>query len=255
MMGKFFGELSVAAVPYSLPAKRLHAPVKIAFLSDLHGEDHAECLALVREFAPDLVIFGGDTFDERVPLAGGIAALQAFGKEFLTFYVPGNHEIKTGRYDLVKRAAAATEACLLAGENALVTVGENRILICGVEDPLHQEKVYKQQLSAAAKAASGEVCSLLVTHRPERAADYAGLPFDLVLTGHAHGGQWRIPGIMNGLYAPNQGMFPAYAGGRYEQNGTVMIVSRGLARESTQVPRWYNRPELVIVDLNPPETE
>lgn len=251
MMGKLFGELSVAAVPYSLPARGLHSPVKIAFLSDLHGEDHAECLALVREFAPDLVIFGGDTFDERVPLAGGIAALRAFGKEFLTFYVPGNHEIKTGRYDLVKRAAAATETCLLAGENALVTVGENRILICGVEDPLHQEKVYKQQLSAATKAASGEVCSLLVTHRPERAADYAGLPFDLVLTGHAHGGQWRFPFLKDGFLAPDVGFFPKYTGGVYDLSGTKLLVSRGLATKNTRVPRIGNPPELCLITLVP----
>ena len=62
-------------------------------------------------------------------------------------------------------------------------------------------------------------------------------------------GQWRIPGIRNGLWAPNQGLFPAYAGGRYELDGTVMIVSRGLARESTRVPRFYNRPELVMIEL------
>ncbi|MBR5264438.1 MAG: metallophosphoesterase, partial [Clostridia bacterium] len=94
-------EPSIKAVPYSLPAEGLVSSVKIAFLSDLHGEGHTECLAMVREFAPDLVIFGGDTFDERVSLKGGLEALRAFQKEFRTFYIPGNHEIKTGRSDLV----------------------------------------------------------------------------------------------------------------------------------------------------------
>ena len=74
-------------------------------------------------------------------------------------------------------------------------------------------------------------------------------PFDLILSGHAHGGQWRIPGILNGLYAPDQGLFPAYAGGRYEMNGATFIVSRGLARESTLAPRVFNRPELIVIDL------
>ena len=73
--------------------------------------------------------------------------------------------------------------------------------------------------------------------------------FDLVLCGHAHGGQWAIPGILNGLYAPNQGMFPKYAGGRYDFERGTLIVSRGLARESTPAPRVFNRPELVIIDL------
>lgn len=253
MMGKLFGEPSVAAVPYSLPAQGLVSPVKLAFLSDLHGEEYGSCLELVREFAPDLVIFGGDTFDERVSLRGGLAALQAFRKEFRTFYVPGNHEIKTGRYGLVKRAARATGARLLAGENALVVIGENQLLICGVEDPLHREEIYKQQLLDACQAVRPGRCALLVTHRPERAKDYAGLPFDLVLTGHAHGGQWRFPFLEDGFLAPDVGFFPKYTGGLYDLKGTKLLVSRGLATKNTRVPRIGNPPELCLITLVPRE--
>lgn len=78
---------------------------------------------------------------------------------------------------------------------------------------------------------------------------YQKYPFDLVLSGHAHGGQWRIPYLLNGLFAPNQGFFPKYAGGYYQLGQLDFIVSRGLARESTRLPRLYNRPELVIVDV------
>ena len=88
-----------------------------------------------------------------------------------------------------------------------------------------------------------------MSSQPELFDIYTKYGFDLVLCGHAHGGQWRIPFILNGVYAPNQGIFPQYAGGRYEKDGTVMIVSRGLARETTYVPRIFNRPELVIIDL------
>ncbi len=91
--------------------------------------------------------------------------------------------------------------------------------------------------------------TVLLSHRPEFFELYTEYNFDLVLSGHAHGGQWRIPYILNGLYAPNQGVFPKYAGGEYTENNTTMIVSRGLARESTLLPRFYNRPELVIIDL------
>ena len=86
--------------------------------------------------------------------------------------------------------------------------------------------------------------------RCESLGDYAALGFDLVLCGHAHGGQWRIPGLVNGVYAPNQGILPPYAGGRYDAGGTTMIVSRGLARETTAVPRIWNRPELVVAELH-----
>ena len=91
--------------------------------------------------------------------------------------------------------------------------------------------------------------NIILSHRPDYFDTYTAQDYDLALCGHAHGGQWRIPGILNGLYAPNQGLFPKYAGGLYEEDGTTMIVSRGLARESTRIPRLYNRPELVIIDL------
>ena len=80
---------------------------------------------------------------------------------------------------------------------------------------------------------------------------YLQYEFDLILSGHAHGGQWRIPRILNGFLAPNQGFFPKYAGGKYDFNHTTFIVSRGLAKESTRIPRIFNPPELVIVDILP----
>ena len=92
---------------------------------------------------------------------------------------------------------------------------------------------------------------VLLAHRPENIKCYLQYPFDLIVSGHAHGGQWRIPGLLNGLYAPHQGLFPRYAGGRYDFDGATFLVSRGLARESTRVPRIFNRPELVIVDILP----
>ena len=74
--------------------------------------------------------------------------------------------------------------------------------------------------------------------------------FDLVVSGHAHGGQWRIPFVNIGLVAPDQNLFPKYISGLYElNNGVKMIVSRGLARESTPAPRFFNHPELVIIDI------
>ena len=91
--------------------------------------------------------------------------------------------------------------------------------------------------------------NILLIHRPEEIEHYAEMGFDLVLCGHAHGGQWRIPGILNGFYTPDQGLFPEYAGGIYKVGETTMIVSRGLAKESNIVPRIFNRPELVIIDI------
>ncbi len=93
---------------------------------------------------------------------------------------------------------------------------------------------------------------MLLAHRPELAEKYAAAgAFDLVVAGHAHGGQVRIPGLVNGLLAPHQGWFPRYAGGLYTLDGMTMIVSRGLAREFTLLPRVFNRPEVVLVTVVP----
>ncbi|MBP5669242.1 MAG: metallophosphoesterase [Lachnospiraceae bacterium] len=103
-------------------------------------------------------------------------------------------------------------------------------------------------MEGADKKASGAY-TVLLSHRPESFEAYVNKGVDLALAGHAHGGQWRIPFLINGMFAPDQGLFPKYAGGRYEKYGTTMIVSRGLARESTILPRFCNPPELVIIDL------
>lgn len=92
--------------------------------------------------------------------------------------------------------------------------------------------------------------TIFLSHRPEYINTYIDYDFDLILSGHAHGGQWIIPGILNGFYAPNQGFFPEYAGGLYKFDKKIFIVSRGLAKWSTSIiPRIFNPPELVIIDI------
>ena len=89
---------------------------------------------------------------------------------------------------------------------------------------------------------------ILIAHRPENIETYKKYSFDLVLSGHTHGGQIRIPGIVNGLYAPNQGIFPKYAGGFYIHGHLTHIISRGLSKKF-MLPRPGNPPELVIITI------
>ena len=98
------------------------------------------------------------------------------------------------------------------------------------------------------EAAENGAYTILLSHRPEYFVLYEDRDFDLVLCGHAHGGQWRIPGILNGLYAPHQGLFPQYAGGRHDGEDITMIVSRGLGTHSVNI-RLNNKPELVVIRL------
>ena len=132
-------------------------------------------------------------------------------------------------------------------------INGQRISLCGVPDPyaMINEDAPDTEVQLAQTMALTEAgtFTVLMAHRPELNDKYAAAGFDLVVSGHAHGGQVRIPGLLNGLYAPNQGILPSYAGGEYRIGEMALIVSRGLARESTRLPRVFNRPELVMIEI------
>ena len=138
---------------------------------------------------------------------------------------------------------------VLEGNCESVTIAGRAIDICGVDDPTNMPlSDWKKQLEAAHSQTDASHLKILVSHRPEKTEIYEQYDFDLVLCGHAHGGQIRIPFVNRGLYAPDQGLFAKYVNGSYElDNGSTMVVSRGLARESIPAPRFFNHPELVTV--------
>lgn len=259
----FYNALKV--VRYDIPAGGISHPIRIALVTDLHscayGDGQRELADAIGKENPDLILLGGDIFDDDLPDDNAIAFLRAVGGEYPCYYVTGNHEHWSGRAAFEKKMEALKDCGVtrLSGDAVTLEIRGDRIRICGVDDPSawadidgfkeHPEGSFREQLAHVAARTDDGIFTILLTHRPEKMDEYSRYGFDLVLSGHAHGGQWRLPGIINGLWAPNQGLFPVYAGGRYEQNDTVMIVSRGLARESTGVPRWYNRPELVVIDL------
>ncbi len=249
----------LAVRAYRVESAAVSGPVRLAVLTDLHACDYGpgqeELLTAVAEQAPDLVVLCGDIVDDepRMPEARALETVEALAARWPVYYVTGNHEFLTGRVEAIKERLRTRGAVVLEGECRTVEAAGQTIQLCGVDDPRVGEAAWREQLSSAAETLDGTYFSVLLTHRPERVEHYAGLGFGLVLAGHAHGGQWRIPGLLNGLLAPNQGWFPAYAGGRYALGETTLIVSRGLARESTRVPRFFNRPELVVVDIAPPD--
>ena len=240
---------------YTIESGKVDGPVRLALLTDLHccyyGEGQRELLDAVAAQQPDLVVLSGDIVDDetRMPEERALATVEALAEQWPVYYVTGNHEFWSGRVDEIKAELRQCGAVILEGESALVTAAGQTIQICGVDDPNVGERAWQAQLETVTAALEEDVFSVLLTHRPERVEDYTGRGFDLVLAGHAHGGQWRLPGLINGLIAPNQGLFPQYAGGEYDLEGTTLIVSRGLARESTRIPRFYNPPELVIIEL------
>jgi len=250
---------------YEVSSDKVNAPVRIALLTDLHscryGENQKNLLDAVQKQNPDVVLLGGDIFDDNGSYDNAELTVRQLAEQYPCYYVTGNHEYWGYDVGTILDIVKDCGVTILAGECDTITINGQAISICGVDDPdaevyLAEGVPIGQQLASAENAAQEaeqamekEVFTILLSHRPELFENYQMYDFDLVLSGHAHGGQWRIPGIINGLYAPHQGLFPEYAGGRYDYAGGTMIVSRGLARESTPVPRIFNRPEVVIVDV------
>lgn len=245
---------------YPIETEKLSKPVRLALITDLHacqyGRQQTKLLNAVHRQNPDAVLLGGDIFDDQRGYDNAAIAVQALAAAYPCYYVTGNHEYwsedVTAILDIVRSAGAT----VLQSSYASLSVNGQTIQICGVDDPEMEARPpygpsLSQQLAALTPALNTHIYTILMAHRPELVKSYLQYPFDLIVSGHAHGGQWRIPGILNGLYAPHQGLFPPYAGGKYDFGNRSLIVSRGLARESTLIPRIFNRPELVILDLTP----
>ncbi|WDI37963.1 metallophosphoesterase [Entomospira culicis] len=191
-----------------------------------------------------------------IPEAGAHLFFQGIKEIAPAYYVTGNHEYWSGEIDRLREMVTSYGVTILSDNYEIIRVHGQEILLAGVEDPAKRryEMPLYDYVGSMERAFSplreDDTLKILLAHRPEWIETYLGYPFDLVISGHAHGGQVRIPLLAsNGLYAPNQGLFPSYTGGRYEHGAVVHIVSRGLAVYKER-PRIYNRPELVVIKIN-----
>lgn len=245
---------------YTVVSPKLTAEVRLAVVTDFHSSDNADdVVAMVASCAPDAVLLVGDMFDDDTqnrPTERTLLLMRQLSAQYPCYYVSGNHEAWTGEMDALYQQTEEAGVTVLRMSSGVLTVRGQRIALCGIPDPY--EMVYsgapdtEEQLRQALEDVDSADFTVLLAHRPELLAKYAQFPLDLVVSGHAHGGQVRIPGVLNGLYAPNQGWFPKLAGGAYTQDGTTLIVSRGLAVR-TRLPRIFNRPEVVLVRCVPAE--
>ena len=245
---------------YTVVSPKLTTEVRLAVVTDFHSSDNADdVVAMVASCAPDAVLLVGDLFDDDIanrPTERTLSLMRQLSAQYPCYYVSGNHEAWTGEMDALYQQTEEAGVMVLRMSSGVLTVRGQRIALCGIPDPY--EMVFsgapdtEEQLRQALEDVDSADFTVLLAHRPELLAKYAQFPLDLVVSGHAHGGQVRIPGVLNGLYAPNQGWFPKLAGGAYTQNGTTLIVSRGLAVR-TRLPSIFNRPEVVLVRCVPAE--
>ncbi|MDX5982134.1 metallophosphoesterase [Exiguobacterium profundum] len=249
---------------YDVTSDKLSADesLRIVLLSDLHsasyGYKQSILIDQVRAQKPDLIALPGDLLDRYRSPEPAFELIEGLEGIAPMYFVTGNHEID-GSDDYVrhnvKDVFRSYGVNVLEDEWETVTINGIDLVIGGLEDPLRgfRENIYTdwdaESTAAMQDIAPDETFKVLLSHRAEQVDTYAKLPFDLVLSGHAHGGQVRIPYLMNGLFAPDQGFFPKYAGGLYEHETFTHVIGRGF-NYSFNIPRIYNPPEIVVIDVN-----
>ena len=223
----------------------LSEPLRLAVVADLHSGEYAEPLRLLKEASPDAVLCPGDVIHTANEGERGFDFLRDCSALFPTFCSVGNHEVKHGSD--VRHILRATGAVLLDNEFTEF----RSIKIGGLSSGYTTESVQGRlkatpppQLSALDGFFSSDGFKLLLSHHPEYFPRYLkDKSADIVISGHAHGGQWRAFG--RGIFAPGQGLFPKYTSGLYEDR---LIVSRGLSNR-TIIPRIFNKRQLILIEL------
>ena len=227
---------------------------RIAHVSDLHsaelGDDHEKTVNALKESNVDIIVITGDLIDASDE---SFDTALSFVKQAIsvapTYFVTGNHEgsLEKERMELLEEELEILGVKILRNTYDLISNDYGSICIAGIDDPVYagtDSYITAENIDGLFEEESYKI---LLSHRPEMFEIYAESSADLVLCGHAHGGQIRLP-FIGGLVAPGQGIFPEYDAGRYTESGTDMIVSRGIGNSIIPV-RFNNRPEIVVIEL------
>lgn len=226
---------------------------KIVQLSDLHGaefgEDGMELVEKVKELEPDIIALTGDFVTDE----GDLAAVEKLAARLVklcpVYFVSGNHEFGSGLAVKVRNILERAGVKYLSNEYLTISRGEDGILLGGVEDPLaYADMLSPDELAQKMNDAAPDAFKILLGHRNYWMTEYPELPVDLIFCGHAHGGLIRIPGV-GGLIGTDRRLFPDFDAGQFNNGRYTLIVSRGLGN-SVSIPRIFNRPEIVCVELS-----
>ncbi len=227
---------------------------KIAHVSDFHNSSFGdEIIEILKDNKPDIIAITGDvidSYDTKIEVSVN------FIKELIEiapcYFVMGNHEARIEDYDSFKLQIESFGVVVLEDEATETSKNGESISIYGVCDPSFfvdylEDDNEAQIIEQLNSLKVSENFNILLSHRPEFFEYYVEKEFDLVLSGHAHGGQFRLP-LIGGLFAPGQGLFPKYDAGEFEKNGTTMFISRGFTNGAFRI-RFNNRPQVIFIEF------
>ncbi len=248
----WFNNCYIEVTKYVIYSKKVNQDLTIVHISDLHntsfGKNNGRLINKIKKSHPDIIAITGDLIDaNHTDVDVAIKLIENIISIAPIYYVTGNHEAwAIDEYQELKMRMEDLGVIVLDNKSVNVMIDDTEISINGIDDA-NMINV-KNELDKLDYDSDNFV--LLLSHRPELFEEYTNRDIDLVLSGHAHGGQFRIP-IIGGLVAPNQGMFPEYTEGLFEStDATKMIISRGLGNSIIPV-RINNNPELVVIEIKP----
>lgn len=255
-----WGNITVGITHYTVASDRMPASFdhyKIVVVSDVHnaefGVNNSWIIHQIEKEDPDIIAITGDLVDSSktdIEIAGKL--VQQLTEVAPCYYVTGNHEAWLGSQYQELETILVDESVVILHDCAIpLTKGDETIQLAGLDDPAFADidsSIQTSMLETKLRNMNlNDSYCVLLSHRPEAFSAYVTENIDLVLSGHAHGGQFRLP-FVGGIIAPNQGLFPKYDAGMYSENNTTMIVSRGIGNSIIPV-RFNNRPEIVSVEL------
>ena len=254
-----WGNTAVQCNTITVTADDAFSRLRIAQVPDLHnasfGEGNEKLLEILADTQPDLIAITGDLVDSRRTNSDIALSFAEKAVQFAPcYFVTGNHEARIDAFSELEADLIAAGVTVLRDQSTEFEYNGERIQIIGLDDPAFDgtdswDKTDAEAVGDKIRTLAGENTDfkLLLSHRPELFDTYCTAGVDLVLSGHAHGGQFRLP-LIGGLVAPNQGLFPKYDAGLYQSGGTAMVVSRGLGNSILPV-RFNNRPEVVVIEF------
>ena len=232
---------------------------KIIHISDYHnaqiGQNNDKLLRFIENTNPDIIVVTGDIVDCHKT---NLAVALNFAKQLVAiapcYYCCGNHEPRIGDFSQLIKGLDSVGFVVLQNHKTVLERGGQRIVIGGISSPacyferteVEQSKEYIVKTLEKLKDADGDF-TMLLSHHPEYAKEYASSGAAVVFSGHAHGGQFILP-LIGGLYAPEQGVLPKYTQGVKTLGDTSLVISRGIGNSSFPF-RVNNRPEVILVEL------
>ncbi|MBQ4058119.1 MAG: metallophosphoesterase [Lachnospiraceae bacterium] len=246
---------------YTFSSSRVSARLdgyRIVQISDLHnknfGRKQQHLINKIKELQPDMIVVTGDIVDSNhTNIDVAITFLEEAVNLAPCYYITGNHELwlDDTLYEKLINQIKNTGTTIL--DNEVVEINHNEkddtvedttdFVMIGLDDG----SLLGNTLHELSKDINTQKFVLLLAHEPQNMSFYSKENVDLILSGHAHGGQFRLPGI-GGMIAPDQGLFPEYTEGLHVKNDVSMIISRGLGNSIIPL-RILNRPEIVCVEL------